>query len=39
MARGVRHVVAVAVPLAAVSYAAIYGPLHIAEQIHSDGYS
>jgi predicted Zn-dependent protease len=33
MARGVRHVVAVAAVLAAVAYAVIYGPLHIAEQI------
>ena len=39
MARGVRHFVAAAALLAAVAYAAIYGPLPIAEQIHSDGYS
>ncbi|MCU1385892.1 MAG: hypothetical protein JWL71_4589 [Acidobacteria bacterium] len=39
MARGVRHVVAAAALLAAVAYAALYGPLQIAEPIHSDGYS
>jgi hypothetical protein len=39
MARGVRHFVAAAAVLAAVAYTALYGPLHVADQIHSDGYS
>jgi hypothetical protein len=39
MARGVRHFVAAAALLAAVAYAAVYGPLDSQQQIHSDGYS
>jgi hypothetical protein len=39
MARGLRHFVAAAALLAAVAYAAVYGPLDSRQQIHSDGYS
>jgi hypothetical protein len=39
MARGLRHFVAAAALLAAVAYAALYGPLDSPPPIHSDGYS
>jgi hypothetical protein len=39
MARGVRYFVAAAAVLAAVAYAALYGPIGAPPPIHSDGYS
>jgi hypothetical protein len=39
MTHGVRYFVAAAALVAAVAYAALYGPLHSPDRIHSDGYS